>query len=233
VVVMRRAQQSLWWCLVCREMAMVWSDRAQVLQSLVFYAFLAMLPVFVQYQGMPLQEQAPGALWVAAMLSLLLTLPRMLVADYQDGCLDQLLLGSAVWQVLSSKLLAMLVLQMVPMMAITPLCGVLMHMQLDQVGILMVTLALGMPVLLLLGFFMATLLLTCRHQALLLGLLLLPLMLPPLLFSVGLLHDYMHGGSVASGMLMLAGVLCLAMAVCPWMSVMALRLYDVRGQSLE
>ena len=100
MVVMRKAQQSLWWCLICREMAMVWSDRGQVIQSLVFYAFLALLPVFVQYLDMPLQEQAPGALWVAAMLSLLLTLPRMLVSDYQDGSLVQLLLGNAIWQVL-------------------------------------------------------------------------------------------------------------------------------------
>jgi heme exporter protein B len=223
-------KQSIFYCLLQREVTTAWHSRADALQVLLFYVVLSLLPVFVSPAGAPMAAQAPGALWVAAMLALLLSLWRMLAEDDQSGCLVQLMLGTdSMWQWLLSKWLAYCLVQILPLMLVTPVCGLLLHMSWLAIGLLILTFCLALPILLLLGFFFSALLLSCRQKAILLALLLLPMMIPVLLLAIGVVNSAMIGGSIMQPLLLLLGVLCLAFALLPFAIVMALRLYDVRG----
>lgn len=212
-------------CLLERECKTLWSSRQALLRVITLYVILGLLPVFTHPGKLALQ--APTALWIAAIVSLMQAFPRLLDQDYRNGCLQQLLLGAdSQAMIVASKLIAFWGMQLLPLLLVTPLCAMMMHMPLVQQGLLMVSFVLGLPILLILGMLMTALSLTAKQQSVLLGLLLLPLMLPVLVISISLVHT--HGEDLIKGLCLLLGIFSVALAVGPPLIIAALRLYDVR-----
>src|SRR5260370_25078435 len=83
-------------CIVARVLLIAWRRRSDVATALLFFVIVASLfPLGVGAEPNLLRAIAPGVIWVAALLSSMLSLSRLFAADHADGTLEQLLLGAA------------------------------------------------------------------------------------------------------------------------------------------
>src|ERR687886_2642176 len=82
--------------LIARELLLAWRRRGDVAVALLFFVIVASLfPLGIGAEPNQLRAIAPGVIWVAALLSSLLSLGRLFAADHADGTLEQLMLGAA------------------------------------------------------------------------------------------------------------------------------------------
>lgn len=209
-----------------REWRLAWRSRTDLLVALAFFVVVAALfPFGVGSDEALLRRIAPGILWVTALLSLLLTLPRLFEHDWRDGTLEQLLLSpepAPVW--LAAKLLAHWLGNAVPLALLAPLLALLYDVEPAVYLLLPVTLLIGTPMLTLIGGIGAALTLGLRSGAVLLALLVLPLFVPVLIFGVDAVESTRQGGTAAAQLALLGGGTLAAMALAPWGCLVALRL---------
>src|ERR1700684_4607369 len=79
---------------VRRELRLSFRRPDQLLQPLVFFLIVTTLfPLGLSLQLSLLRDMAPGVLWVAALLSSLLSLDSLFKSDADDGTLEQLALS--------------------------------------------------------------------------------------------------------------------------------------------
>jgi heme exporter protein B len=124
--------------------------------------------------------------WVAALLASMLALERLFAADYDDGTLEQMLLtGQPLSLLVLAKVVAHWLLTGLPLVIIAPLVAMQYHWNRVAVWVMMASLALGTPVLSLLGAIGAALTLGLRGGGILLSLLILPLYIPVLVYGAG------------------------------------------------
>jgi heme exporter protein B len=77
-----------------RDLLLAWKRPGDVLNPLFFFAMVCTLfPLAVGPSAEQLEFSGPGVLWVAALLSTLLSLNALFISDYEDGSLDQLLVS--------------------------------------------------------------------------------------------------------------------------------------------
>lgn len=209
-----------------RDLLLAWRNRADVLVTLAFFTIVACLfPFGVGAEPNLLRQIAPGVLWVAALLATLLSLHRLFGQDHADGVLEQLLLSAepAVLWVLA-KVLAHWLTTGVPLIIAAPALALLFDMEQGATTVLILSLALGTPILSLLGGVGAALTLGLRGGGMLLALLILPLFVPILIFGAGAVDAYLSGTGAAAHLLLLGGGSLGALALAPWACAAALRI---------
>ena len=211
---------------VYRDLLLALRRRADVANALLFFVIVVSLfPFGVGPEANLLRAIAPGVLWVAALLASMLALSRMFAADYADGTLEQMVLApSPLTVVVMGKVLAHWLLTGLPLVVLSPVLAIQFDMPLAAIGVLVATLALGTPVLSLIGAIGAALTLGVRGSGVLTALLVLPLYIPVLILGAGAV-DAAAGGLDASAHLMLLGALLLFAAACAlWPIAAALRI---------
>jgi heme exporter protein B len=167
---------------------------------------------------------APGVLWVAALLSTMLSLPRIFANDYADGTLEQMLLAPHPLSLLVfSKIVAHWLLTGLPLVLLSPLLALQMHLPTHAIVPLVVSLALGTPVLSLLGSIGAALTLGLRGGGVLISLLVLPLYTPILIFGAAGVAAAVAGMDTEAHLSLLGAFLALAVCFAPWATAAALR----------
>jgi len=197
-----------------------------VLVPLVFFAIVvALFPLGVGPEPERLREMAPGVLWVAALLATMLSLNRLFAADHADGTLEQLLLAPhPLAALVLAKTAAHWLLTGLPLVLLTPLLALQLNLPLDALGTLLATLALGTPVLSLIGAVGAALTLGLRGGGVLLSALVLPLYTPVLIFGAGGVSAVLHGFEAQAQISLLGAFLALAVTLAPWAAAAALRI---------
>ena len=99
-----------------------------------------------------LARVAPGLIWVTALLSSMLSLDRLFAADHDDGSLDHLILSPTPLPVfVVAKVLAHWVVSGVPLVIVSPLLALILHLEVSTIGVLTVVMLLGTPILSLIG----------------------------------------------------------------------------------
>ena len=172
-----------------------------------------------------LRRMAPGILWIGALLSALLSLPRLFEADFLDGSLEQLvLLPSSLAVNVSAKMLAHWLLSGLPLVLLAPLLGLQFDLRPDVLWSLMLTLLIGTPVLTAIGAIGAALTLGVRGGSVLLSLLVLPLMVPVLVFGAGALEAQMGGLGIQAHISLLLALMLASLALSPLACAMAIKL---------
>jgi heme exporter protein B len=164
-------------------------------------------------------------IWVAALLSTMLSLGRLFAADYADGTLEQLALGAApLGVVVAAKALAHWLVSGLPLVVIAPLIALQYDLERPLYGVLALSLLLGTPVLSLIGAIGAALTLGLRGGGVLISLLVLPLYVPVLILGAGSVA-MAAAGLAPSGQLLLLGALLVASAAfAPWAVAVAVRI---------
>ncbi|MHA1573549.1 MAG: heme exporter protein CcmB, partial [Alphaproteobacteria bacterium] len=98
--------------------------------ALGFYlVVVAMLPLGLGADLKLLSRIAPGILWIALLLSALLSLGRVFESDYEDGSLDVLATGPLPLElVAAAKALAHWISTSVPLALLAPVLGILLNL---------------------------------------------------------------------------------------------------------
>ena len=209
-----------------RDLLLAWRGRADVLVTLAFFIIVVCLfPFGVGAEPNLLRAIAPGVQWVAALLACLLSLHRLFAQDYADGTLEQLLLSrepAALW--VMAKVLAFWISTGLPVIAIAPAMALLLDLEQGGLTVLILSLALGTPILGLLGAVGAALTLGLRGGGMLLALLVLPLFVPVLIFGAGAVEAELSGSGAVAHLLLLGGGLAGALALAPVACAAALRI---------
>jgi heme exporter protein B len=190
-----------------------------------FLVVVAILPLGLGPDLKLLARLAPGLLWIALLLSALLSLDRLFHNDAEDGSLETLAMGPLPLEaVAAAKALAHWLTTCLPLVVAAPLMAVLLNLPIEAFGPLVLTMAIGSPALSFLGAIGASLTLGLRRGGPLLALLVLPLYVPVLIFGVTALTTAMRGGDMLSPPFLILLALSLAAgALAPIASAAALR----------
>ena len=212
--------------LLYRDLLLAFRQRSDVATALLFFVIVASLfPLGVGAEPNLLRSIAPGVIWVAALLSSMLSLSRLFAADHADGTLEQMLLGvSPLGVVAAAKVLAHWLVSGLPLAAIAPLIALQYDLPAPLYGTLVLSLLLGTPVLSLIGAVGAALTLGLRGGGVLLSLLVLPLYVPVLIFGAGSVDMAAAGLSPQGQLQLLAAMLVASAAFAPWAIAAALRI---------
>ena len=154
---------------------------------LFFLAVVAAIPFAVGPDLNLLARLGPAILWIGALLSGLLGLDRLFQADRDDGSLDLLIVARDT-QMLAAivfvKCVAHWVVGILPLVVAAPLFGVLMNMEPTAIGAAWLTLLVGTPAIAFVGAAGAAVAVALPRGGLLVSVLVLPLVIPVLIFGV-------------------------------------------------
>ena len=209
-----------------RDITVAWRRRSDIMSVFFFFIIAASLfPLGLGADPKLLHAIAPSVLWVCALLSCMLSLPRMFAADYIDGTLEQLIISNQPTLLIAlMKILAHWVLSGLPLVLIAPLIGLQFNLSGDELQVLALSLLLGTPTLSLIGGIGAALTLGLRGGGVLIALLVLPLYIPVLVFGAGAVNAVTIGMSASGGLSLLGALLALAMVFAPLTASYALKI---------
>lgn len=209
-----------------RDLLLAMRRRADVLTTLIFFVMVVSLfPLGVGPEPEMLRKMASGVVWVAALLSSMLSLPRMFSADYLDGTLEQMLLApQSLTALVLGKIAAHWMLSGLPLVLIAPVLGLQFDMSLQALWMLVVALLLGTPILSMIGAIGAALTLGLRGGGVLVSLLVLPLCIPVLIFGAGAVDAVNGGMSAVSNLSLLGAFMLFALVFTPFVAAQALRI---------
>ena len=189
-----------------------------------FVITVTLFPLGVGPEPNVLARIAAGVVWVTALLATMLSLDRLFQSDYEDGSIDLMLLAPVPLELLVlTKTLAHWMLTGLPLIVTAPVLAALMNMPGEGYGVLIATMALATPTLSLIGAVGAALTLGARRGGVLISLLVLPLYIPALIFSVAAVDAAITGLSARPHLLILGAMLAAALPLAPWASAAALR----------
>ena len=189
-----------------------------------FVMVVSMFPLGIGPEPGMLSVIGPGVVWVAALLACLLSLGRLYADDYRDGSLEHMLLAPYPNALLAlGKALAHWIINGIPLLLIAPVLGIQFGLPADALLILVLSLAIGTPILSLLGGIGAALTLGLRGGGVLITLLILPLYVPVLIFGAGAVEGAMSGTGSEAHLSLLGAFLVMVLLGSPWITAMALK----------
>ena len=214
------------WRLLKRDIQVALRRQSDVMA--VFFFFIIAASLFPLGSGADpklLSAMAPSVLWVTALLSCMLSLPRIFASDYADGTLEQLMLSNQpTVLIVLMKILAHWLLSGLPLVFVAPLIGLQFNLSGDQLQVLALSLMMGTLALSLIGSIGAALTLGIRGTGVLIAILVLPLYIPVLVFGAGAVNAVSIGISPNGALSLLGGVLAMALVFAPLASSAALRI---------
>jgi len=214
----------IWACR--RDLKLALRARAELGLILIFFILVASLfPLALDPDPALLRRIGPGVAWVSALLATLLGLARLFALDHADGTLEQMLLSPAPLQALvGGKVLAHWLTSCAPLVLLAPLSGLQFGLDGESIAILAASLALGTPVLAWLGAIAAALTLGTRAGSSLLGLLVLPLAVPVLVFGAGAVEAAAAGLGAGAHLSLLGAAAIFACLGGPFATALAVKI---------
>lgn len=189
-----------------------------------FAAVAALVPLGVGTDLKLLGRIAGGVLWVAAVLAALLSLDRLFQADFEDGSLDQIALAPLSLELSAlAKIAAHWLTTGLPLTLLSPVLALLFDLPAQGYVALVVSLAVGTPAASAVGAIGAGLTMSVRRGGLILPLLVLPLLVPAVIFGAGAVISALDG--LATGALLLLSAFSLAaVLLAPFAAAACVRL---------
>jgi heme exporter protein B len=192
---------------------------------LFFIVATSLFPLGISPQRDVLAGISPGVIWVAALLATLLALDSLFRTDFEDGTLEQMMLSPVPAPILVlAKVCAHWLVTGAPLLVTAPILATTLALPSEAMGTLLATLALGTPVLSLVGAIGVALTTGLRRGGALLALLVLPLYIPVLIFGANAVDAAASGLPVTGQLLLLGALLALAASLAPWAAAAALRI---------
>ena len=203
--------------IIRRDLLVAFRRRAELMNPVLLYVIVATLfPLGVSPDARFLSQLAPGLVWIATLLAALITMESIFRQDFEDGSIEQLFLSSyPVSLLMFGKVVAHWLITGVPMLGIVPVMALLLHIPGHALPVLWVTVLLGTPILSFIGAIGAALTAGLRGGGILLGLLVLPLYIPVLIFASSAVGAAIEGLAVSGQLAMLGAGLILALLLAP------------------
>jgi heme exporter protein B len=212
--------------IIRRDLILALRRRSEIANPLLFFILvITLFPLGIGAQPHLLQAIAPGIIWVSALLAAMLSLDSLFRSDFDDGSLEQILLSAHPSSLLVlAKIIAHWLVTGLPLLFVAPLLAVLLGMPSHSIGILLLTLLLGTPVLSLIGAIGVALTVGLRRGGMILSLLVLPLYVPVLIFASNAVEMAGSGLPVDAQINILISIFVIALVLAPWPTSAALKM---------
>ena len=212
--------------IVRRELCLSFRRPDQLLQPLVFFLIVTTLfPLGLNLQLSLLRDMSPGVLWVAALLSSLLSVDSLFKSDADDGTLEQLALcGQGLTVIVVAKTFAHWLVSGAALVLVSPVVGTALGIPPGVFPTMMLSLILGTLTLSWLGAIGAGLTVGLKRGNVLLSLIVLPLAMPLLIFGAGATDRAISGTSAAGALYFLAALCVFTCTLAPFAATVALRI---------
>ncbi|MBA3814069.1 MAG: heme exporter protein CcmB [Alphaproteobacteria bacterium] len=176
--------------MILTEIHKLYLCRGSLFSSCCFFALaLFCFTLALGSEGVILNRCAPPVLWILAALTLFFSTPFFLKAEFQAGLLDEIFLHplSPSFYLLA-KIVAEVLLLGLPLLMVGALFSPSFSLSFVQTAHLLLTLLIGLPALSALGILGGLLTLHTQGGGVLVSLLILPLVLPLLLFALSVME---------------------------------------------
>lgn len=207
--------------MLARDLKLSLRGGGDLLTLVLFFVIVgAIVPFAVGPDKALLATIAPGVVWIAAFLAMLLGLDRLFRPDHEDGSL--ILLRQAelpLSAIVAAKLIVHWLVAALPLIIASPILAVLLAMDLDAFWRTVLSLLLGTPALAAFGAIGAAITVAIRRGGLIAPILIAPLSIPVLIFGVGSIAV----GQSNAAMLFLAALSLMAVALAPFAAALAIR----------
>jgi heme exporter protein B len=212
--------------LVRRDLILAYRNRAELANPPLFFVLVAsLLPLGIGPEPALLGKIAPGLVWVVALLATLLSLDNVFRSDFEDGALELLLVSPQPMAVLVlAKVTAHWLATGLPLLICAAPLALMLYLPAGALPTLMATLALGTPLLSLVGAIGVALTVGLRRGGMLLALLVLPLYVPVLIFATSAVDAASAGLPVSGQLAIMGAMLILALTLAPFATAAALRI---------
>lgn len=212
--------------LIQHEMLTTFRQAFSWITPLLFFVMVVCLfPIAIGPDNNLLNNIAPAAIWVAALLAIVISISNLFRQDAQEGLLEMMLLSSLpLTCIVCCKLLSHWITHCLPLIVISPVLGFLLHFTPRQELTLILTLLLGTPVLTLLGAIGSALIIGIRGHGLLLPVLIMPLYIPILIFGTGTMLAASHNQPINGDLALMGALLLVSLAFAPFLTSVALRI---------
>jgi len=211
--------------LVRRDLQLAFRQGGDIGLVLGFFVLAVVLfPFGVGPEPEALRRIGAGIVWVAALLSAVLSLDRLFAVDHADGGLDLMVLSVLPLElaVLAKSAAHWLTTGLLLTIA-SPFLALLVNLDGASIPVLAFSLLIGTPGLSLLGAIAAALTIGSRRPSVLSSLVLLPLYLPPLIFGTGAVEAVLTGNEAQPHLLLLGAFSLAAVPLAPLAAAAALR----------
>lgn len=212
--------------LLRRDLTLVWRRRGDALNPLLFAIIVvALFPFALGPEQSVLERIAAGTIFVAVLLAMLLSLDALFRSDLDDGSLEQLVLSPhPLSLLLACKILVHWLTTAVPLIIAAPLLAQLLHLPNAILPVLLAALCLATPLLSLIGAVCVALTIGMRRSGMLLTLLVLPLIVPVLIFGAGACNAAQAGLAYSAPLLWLGAWLVLTLVLAPLAAAAGLKI---------
>jgi len=200
-----------------RDLKIAFRRTSELANPLLFFLIVASLfPLALSPDAAQLRNVGAGVLWVAALLSSLLALEGLFRADADDGSLEQLMLSPVPVAVMAlAKVTAHWLVTVVPLILLMPVLAYSFYLPLEVLPVMAFALLLATPTLSVLVALGAALTVSLRRGGSIIGLLVLPLTAPLLIFGTRAADLSSHGEPAAGPLYLLAALAVFAVALGP------------------
>ncbi len=167
---------------------------------------------------------APGVIWIAALLAALFSLENLFRSDFDDGAWSKWRSAHPLPLLVLARVLAHWLVSGLPLLLLAPLLALQLNLNAAAIQALLATLALGTPLLSLVGAIGVALTVGLRRGGMLLTLLVMPLYIPVLIFATNAVTAAGAGMPIEGQLYFLAALLALALTLAPLAVAAALRI---------
>jgi heme exporter protein B len=207
--------------IILRDLRLALRGGSEALTLVLFFVMVGVIVPFAIGPDKPLLARlAPGIIWIAAFLAMLLGLDRLFRADAEDGSLPLFSHAALPLEaVIAGKLIAHWTLSALPLLVASPALAVMLAMDMGIWWRTALALLLGTPALVAFGAVGAAVTVGLRGGGLLAPVLILPLCIPVLIFGVAAIA----GAQSGQALLFLAAISLVSVALAPFAAALALR----------
>lgn len=192
---------------------------------MIFLIIITLFPLAVGSESALLLRLATSAVWIAALLSLVMGVDDLFKADMGNGTLAQLVVSGSplsVW--VFARLLVHWLFSAGFVAVLSLLVNPLFNMPFDETLMLMLSIIVGSPLMLMLSAIASSLVLSLKNGAVLVPLIALPMQLPVLIFATGAVDLYATGLNGLPTLALLGAMSIIAVIVTPWVVAQILKM---------
>lgn len=209
-----------------RELLTAFRNKSELYNPLIFFvSIIVFVPLGISPDAELLSSIAPGMVWIVALLSVLLSLDKVFQSDFEDGCLEQMLLsGQSMYWVVIAKCLAHWCVTGLPLTLLSPLLAMMLALPFDAYGALLISLFLGTGSLCFIGAIGAALTVSLHRGGLLISLIIIPMYVPVLIFGSSCVRTAVLSDPFSMQLAVLAAIFLIALMLAPLACVGALKI---------
>ena len=191
-----------------------WNELAMPL--LFFIIIASLFPLASSPEISQLRDYGGAVIWISALLSSLLALDGLFRVDAEDGSMEQLILSpTPLGVIVLAKIIAHWIVSGVPLVIVSPLLALSFYLPLEALPVFILAIALATPILSVLAAIGAALTVSLRGGGALIGLLMLPMMVPVLIFGTWATDAAVQGENPIGALLLLASLAILSFSLGP------------------